>query len=86
MQGLSNFKIAAFNSRLMKGIQRLGLGKYLELAPTVERPCIPPWPCSAAGIRVAASASTDLEVELALWGPASPPASTAQTRHFISKV
>ncbi len=36
MQGLSNFKIAAFNSRLMKGIQRLGLGKYLELAPTVE--------------------------------------------------
>ena len=36
MQGLSNFKIAAFNSRLMKGIQRLGLGKYLALAPIVE--------------------------------------------------
>ena len=36
MQGLSNFKIAAFNSRLMKGIQRLGLGNYLAMSPTVE--------------------------------------------------
>ena len=36
MQGLSNFKIAAFDPHSLKGIQRLGLGKYLVWSTTIE--------------------------------------------------
>ena len=36
MQGLSNFKIAAFSPHSLKGIQRQGLGKYLTWLPTIE--------------------------------------------------
>lgn len=34
--GLSNFKLAAFNSRSLKGIRLLGLGKYLMWSSTIE--------------------------------------------------
>ncbi len=36
MQELSDFIVAAFSSRLLKGIQRMGLGKYLTWSPTIE--------------------------------------------------
>lgn len=36
MQELSDFTVAAFSSRLLKGIQRIGLGNYLARSPTVE--------------------------------------------------
>lgn len=36
MLGFSNFKLAAFNPRSLKGIQLLGLGKYLMWSSTIE--------------------------------------------------
>lgn len=36
MQALSDFKIAAFDPRSLKGIQRMGLDKHLAWSPTVE--------------------------------------------------
>ena len=36
MQVLSDFKIAAFDPRSLKGIQRMGLDKHLAWSPTIE--------------------------------------------------
>jgi len=35
--GLSNFQLAAFGTRPLKGIRLLGLGRYLKWSPTVDK-------------------------------------------------
>ena len=37
MKGFSYFGIAAFRPRILKGIEMLGLGKYLTWSPTLEK-------------------------------------------------